>query len=95
MKRFLLSCLAVVLLGSAGFAQTTPKKNEKAATTVKTAEAKKETKETARAATGQTGPLKKDGTPDKRYKENKGQPTAKHVKKDGTPDKRYKENKKH
>ena len=28
--------------------------------------------------------LKKDGTPDKRYKENK------HLKKDGTPDKRYK-----
>lgn len=33
------------------------------------------------------GHLKKDGTPDKRYKENK------HVKKDGTPDKRFKENK--
>ncbi|MBO9618403.1 MAG: hypothetical protein J7539_05140 [Niabella sp.] len=32
--------------------------------------------------------VKKDGTLDKRYKENK------HVKKDGTPDKRYKENKK-
>lgn len=32
-------------------------------------------------------PLKKDGTPDKRYKS-----TTKHVKKDGTPDKRYKEN---
>jgi hypothetical protein len=32
--------------------------------------------------------LKKDGTPDKRYKENK------HLKKDGTPDKRFKENKK-
>ena len=31
--------------------------------------------------------LKKDGTPDKRYKENK------HLKKDGTPDKRYKANK--
>lgn len=30
--------------------------------------------------------LKKDGTPDKRYKENKK------LKKDGTPDKRYKEN---
>ena len=30
---------------------------------------------------------KKDGTPDKRYKENK------HLKKDGTPDKRYKVNK--
>lgn len=33
--------------------------------------------------------LKKDGTPDKRYKENK-----QHLKKDGTPDMRYKENKK-
>lgn len=31
--------------------------------------------------------MKKDGTPDKRYKANK------HLKKDGTPDKRYKENK--
>ncbi|WP_392437008.1 hypothetical protein ACF3N7_08625 [Cruoricaptor ignavus] len=31
--------------------------------------------------------LKKDGTPDKRYKENKK------LKKDGTPDRRYKENK--
>jgi hypothetical protein len=28
--------------------------------------------------------LKKDGTPDKRYKQ------AEHLKKDGTPDKRYK-----
>ncbi|HRG58851.1 MAG TPA: hypothetical protein PK323_07805 [Bacteroidia bacterium] len=31
--------------------------------------------------------LKKDGTPDRRYKENQK------LKKDGTPDKRYKENK--
>lgn len=31
--------------------------------------------------------MKKDGTPDKRFKENKK------LKKDGTPDKRYKENK--
>lgn len=37
----------------------------------------------------QTKHLKKDGTPDKRYKENK-----QHLKKDGTPDMRYKENKK-
>lgn len=39
---------------------------------------------------------KKDGTPDKRYKENKGGAAAAtaHTKKDGTPDKRYKENKK-
>jgi hypothetical protein len=35
--------------------------------------------------------LKKDGTPDKRYKENKAKPV--HTKKDGTPDKRFKENK--
>lgn len=32
-------------------------------------------------------PMKKDGTPDKRYKH------AKHMKKDGTPDKRFKEHK--
>ena len=35
--------------------------------------------------------LKNDGTPDKRYKENKAKPV--HLKKDGTPDKRFKENK--
>lgn len=33
------------------------------------------------------GPVKKDGTPDKRFKENKK------LKKDGTPDKRFKQNK--
>lgn len=48
----------------------------------------------APAAT-QTAPaakhMKKDGTPDMRYKENKSSTT--HTKKDGTPDKRYKENK--
>ena len=37
--------------------------------------------------------LKKDGTPDKRFKENKTKPAV-HLKKDGTPDKRFKENKK-
>ncbi|HEY0271762.1 MAG TPA: hypothetical protein VGC22_01200 [Chitinophaga sp.] len=39
---------------------------------------------------------KKDGTPDKRYKENKGAATAAPAgptKKDGTPDMRYKANK--
>ena len=39
----------------------------------------------------QTKHLKKDGTPDKRFKENKA---PVHLKKDGTPDKRFKENKK-
>ncbi|MBS1736464.1 MAG: hypothetical protein JSS98_07620 [Bacteroidetes bacterium] len=36
--------------------------------------------------------LKKDGTPDKRFKDNKA--ATHHLKKDGTPDMRYKENKK-
>ena len=40
-------------------------------------------------------PTKKDGTPDKRYKENKASAdTTKKRKKDGTPDMRYKDNKK-
>jgi hypothetical protein len=38
--------------------------------------------------------LKKDGTPDKRFKENKVTHQPEHLKKDGTPDKRFKENKK-
>lgn len=40
--------------------------------------------------------MKKDGTPDMRYKENKdaARKETVHLKKDGTPDKRYKENKK-
>ena len=48
----------------------------------KKAEAKAEKKATPTAVK-----LKKDGTPDKRYK------AAKTLKKDGTPDKRYKANK--
>lgn len=45
----------------------------------------------AEPAKAKTEHVKKDGTPDKRFKENKNHP--KHVKKDGTPDKRFKENK--
>jgi hypothetical protein len=44
--------------------------------------------------------LKKDGTPDRRYTENKTysapshySSSTTHLKKDGTPDRRYKENK--
>jgi hypothetical protein len=45
------------------------------------------------SATGQK--LKKDGTPDMRFKENKdaAKTEVKHLKKDGTPDMRFKENK--
>jgi|ERR1700722_10010214 hypothetical protein len=48
------------------------------------------TKPAATTSTSTTH-LKKDGTPDKRFKENKTPPA--HLKKDGTPDMRYKENK--
>jgi len=54
---------------------------------------KADTKKEAVAPTDQK--LKKDGTPDMRYKENKeAAKPAGPLKKDGTPDKRYKENKK-
>lgn len=48
---------------------------------------KKEVKATNSNAPETKGPVKKDGTPDKRYKSNKK------LKKDGTPDKRYNVNK--
>lgn len=38
-------------------------------------------------------PLKKDGTPDRRYKANKRMAKVHHMKKNGSPDKRFKENK--
>jgi hypothetical protein len=55
--------------------------------------AKKPGKAKDEATKGETkGPLKKDGTPDKRFKENKKPEVV--LKKDGTPDKRYKPKKK-
>jgi len=44
--------------------------------------------------TAASGPAKKDGTPDMRYKSNQGTTTGP-LKKDGTKDMRYKANKKH
>ena len=38
-------------------------------------------------------PTKKDGTPDKRFKANKGEKAEGPAKKDGTPDMRFKKNK--
>lgn len=56
---------------------------------------KKEAVAPAATTTGAATPLKKDGTPDKRFKANKTAPAAAGpLKKDGTPDKRYKANKK-
>lgn len=78
MKKLLLALS--LFLGTASFvsAQTKP---AKPATT-------KSAKETAMKPM-----MKKDGTPDKRFKENKAKAEAP-KKKDGTPDMRYKENKK-
>ena len=81
----LLACAAFALSSFIGFAQTDKKPATK----------KSETKQEAPAKTTEGGQkLKKDGTPDMRYKENKeAAKPAVHTKKDGTPDKRYKENK--
>lgn len=51
-------------------------------------------KPAAATSPGAAAPLKKDGTPDKRYKANQASAAAGPVKKDGTPDMRYKANKK-
>ncbi|WP_118976299.1 hypothetical protein [Taibaiella koreensis] len=79
MKKISALLLALMLMVSGvTFAQdkTAPKTKPAATQTSKPAD---------KAAPGDH--TKKDGTPDKRYKENKK------MKKDGTPDMRYKENK--
>jgi len=97
MKKYLL--IAGFLLSFAGFsfAQTAPAKKDKAAkpaTTAQPATAASPATTTKPTPAPAAGPLKKDGTPDKRYKANKQPEPTQHLKKDGTPDKRYKENKK-
>ncbi|MFC3160337.1 hypothetical protein SAMN05443633_102350 [Chryseobacterium arachidis] len=80
MKKFLTAMSIVLGLGLANAQQTAPAASAQITKTVKAA---KPAAQTAKPA----AKMKKDGTPDKRYKENKK------LKKDGTPDKRYKENK--
>ena len=83
MRKLMLAVMAFIGLTLTASAQQAPKKADKAAKETKAPAAKKEE---AKA------PLKKDGTPDKRFKENKEAKAP--LKKDGTPDKRFKENKK-
>lgn len=86
MKKLLIATMLFIGATTASFAQTSKPAAKPAAS--KTTEAKKPTA----AATEKTGVvLKKDGTPDKRYKNT---PAATPLKKDGTPDKRFKANKK-
>lgn len=82
MKKLSSLLLALTMMVSGvSFAQNTSAPKAKSATTQ--AAPKEKASPDAKAA----APVKKDGTPDKRYKANK------HLKSDGTPDKRYKENK--
>lgn len=82
MKKFLTAMSIILGLGFAAAQQVAPAtKTAVKTTTVKPVKAA----ETKAAKPAQK--LKKDGTPDKRYKENQK------LKKDGTPDKRYKVNK--
>lgn len=83
MKKLSSLLFALMLMVSGiSFAQTETKSAIKARPATAQSKHAKEAKKESTAA-----PVKKDGTPDKRYKQNKN------LKKDGTPDKRYKENK--
>ena len=104
MKKIILACFIMLFTGSAIFAQQTQPaqptqektktaKKEVAHTkthAVKPADHQKQATATVKESTptATTTPLKKDGTPDKRYKKH-----SQHVKKDGTADKRFKDNK--
>ncbi len=91
MKKTLLILNLLLAFAGFTFAQTTPAKTTKD-TKVKPAATATTNKP---AATTAPGPLKKDGTPDMRYKANKDAAAkpAGPLKKDGTADMRYKANK--
>lgn len=84
MKKLLTALSVVLALGFANAQQTAPSASKTQTTSAKK-QVKPEKKAKAAKPTTSAGvKMKKDGTPDKRYK------NAKHLKKDGTPDKRYK-----
>ncbi|MBI2284573.1 MAG: hypothetical protein HYU71_12745 [Bacteroidetes bacterium] len=90
MKKLLIIIAAVLCFSTASFAQAKPSSEKAKAATSKTTPA--DTKKASTAA-----PVKKDGTPDMRYKANKEAAKtaapAGPLKKDGTPDMRHKANK--
>ena len=95
MKKLIFLLMAVVI-GNTTFAQGKADKKAKPATEKASAKADKKAdgKDVQKADAGKTGgKMKKDGTPDMRYKENKEKKAAGPMKKDGTPDMRYKANK--
>ncbi len=89
MKKLICLLMAFVVLSATTFAQDKMEKKPKSETSKKAAPAKEPAKEKG-------GKMKKDGTPDMRYKENKKAAEKKPEgpkKKDGTPDMRHKANK--
>jgi Ni/Co efflux regulator RcnB len=88
MKKLLTALSFVLAVGFASAQQTIPaaKQTMSAKTPAKSAKSAKSAKMAAVAKPASTSgvKMKKDGTPDKRYK------NAQHLKKDGTIDKRYK-----
>ena len=81
----LFTALSIVLgLGLASAQQVTPAKTTAPVKGAKMTTAAKPAPTAAKPAANTGMKLKKDGTPDKRYK------SSQHLKKDGTPDKRYK-----
>jgi hypothetical protein len=95
MKKFITFLAIVAFTIGSTFAQTGGSKPKGGAT--KAAPTKQSDKKDVKADKIEAAPadhVKKDGTPDKRYKENKeAKPAAGPTKKDGTPDMRYKSNK--
>jgi hypothetical protein len=81
MKKLLTALSVVLCLGFASAQKMAPARGKSTVHMVKQKTVKKEAK-TKPAPAGVK--MKKDGTPDKRYK------NAKHLKKDGTVDKRFK-----
>ena len=101
MKKIIPACFIMLFTGSAIFAEQSQPAQEKTKTAkkevaharthaAKTTEHHQQTTAAVKecSATTTATPLRKDGTPDKRYKKH-----SQHVKKDGTPDKRFKEKK--
>lgn len=88
MKKVLLGLFCMLCFAGMASAQKGVKKTAKATPIEKAKSATKATP--AESAT----PLKKDGTPDLRFKENKqAKKDVGPLKKDGTPDKRFSKNK--
>ena len=93
MKKLLTALSVILFLGSASAQQVTPAKKEITPPvksvklqTAKTEASTKPAMAVKPAGTNSALKMKKDGTPDRRFKANQK------LKKDGTPDKRFKEN---